>query len=153
MRTTSRLLTIVSVHAHEMQLKKRNNRLKTIDQTRYGISEHCPLRVINLYGIPCTLCRATRCRATRCRGATIDEMLGATINEMLGATIDEMLCSRRRSRREMLGATIDALSGYALSSYTLSGYTLSGYALSTSVAGLPRINLWSLSASYCTTVQ
>ena len=41
-------LTIgVSVHAHEMQLKKRNNRLKTIDQTRY-ISEHCPLsRVIN----------------------------------------------------------------------------------------------------------
>ena len=77
-------------------------------------------------------------------------MLGATINEMLGATIDEMLCSRRRSRREML---IDALSGYALSSYTLSGYTLSGYALSTSVAGLPRNNLWSLSASYCTTVH
>ena len=80
-------------------------------------------------------------------------MLGATIDEMLGATIDEMLCSRRRSRREMLGATIDALSGYALSSYTLSGYTLSGYALSTSVAGLPRNNLWSLSASYCTTVH
>ena len=53
----------------------------------------------------------------------------------------------------MLGATIDALSGYALSSYTLSGYTLSGYALSTSVAGLPRNNLWSLSASYCTTVH
>ena len=57
----------------------------------------------------------------------------------------------------MLGATIDALSGFALSGYallgyTLLGYTLSGYALSM-VAGLPRNNLWSLGASYCTTVH
>ena len=72
---------------------------------------------------------------------------------MLGATIDER--NARGDDRALSGYALSgyALSGYALSGYALSGYTLSGYALSTSVAGLPRINLWSLSASYCTTVQ